>query len=287
MGRNAKLRQARRGAWSPRMTAHDHASINALRVDMYMQMGAKAAEAFRQTVATDALTRMPPLIGSIAALPESFRSAFARLWGHLLCPGRMTDDIAAIISSLRAVTEGEENERALASWPFAPDLPVVDSRVDPRHACYSLLQKTMETSPSPCAVEAIRRDASVYGKHSLLGAIEAHLVCSSIVAAGLVLCQSGSLLIGHQPIRECHDNENEHLWLFRRRPDGIYAVSSFSGHPPLCVSEVKKMRQWVQSYRGRPLTGKFNFLSAVDSLRICRAIGLTVRGEYATLEPIA
>lgn len=227
--------------------------------------------------------RLNPLCARLGALPEDFRLAFLRLLGHTLVPAQITKDREGVVRDLLAITKGEENQAALATWSDAPAFTVTSRRCDIRHACYVLLQKLHDTELTTLTLQAMKFDVFCNGKHTMVDVIPTHLACSGIVAAGKVLHRSGSLILGDSAKSRNPDEKGERLWLFRERPDGVYATSVFHGHEPLRPSEIKDMRKWVNSYRGRKMRGKISALTFSDSRKICQSIGLTISGSDAYL----
>lgn len=255
---------------------------------LYLAMSPEDASQMRLLLAKTELGKFPAALQKniTQRLPADFLESFLYLLGHTMCPARITEDTRMVTLHLDRITRGEDNQTALASWPYGLGVTIADPRCDPRHACYSILQKftsLMADMPSDRFWEGASYEVLQHGKHSLIDAIPTHLSCSGVVASGSVLHRSGSLFLGDVSDGDRKIRDTDTLWLFKQRPDGIYATTVFPGDRPLRPSEVKDMRSWVKAYVGRPRLGKLAFTTKNDSARLSRAIGLSVEGDYAWL----
>jgi hypothetical protein len=223
----------------------------------------------------------------LSYLPDEFREAFLRLLGHTLVSARQFEDWNQIACDLRAVCDGEDNQMALATWAFAPDCSVLDDAVDPRHSCYSILQKILDTAIAideagswtcntkySCACLASH-------KYMIQCAIPNHLSAAGSIASGGLVFKSGSLLLFDDSCGIIERRRDDNLWLARLRKDGIYALGPLAETGDLKPSEIKAMRQFIGSFKGGKISGRLNPGREVSAAKICRAVGMTVSGNYA------
>ena len=254
----------------------------------YLTLNPRQAADFRLSVA---YANIYALGGNITqkllCLPDEFREAFWRLLGHTLLSVRQFEDWGQIASDLRTVCDGEDNQLALATWPFAPGFSVLEDAVDPRHTCYSILQKFTETiAKSGDADSWAQNTIDSYAclanhKYIIACAIPNHLSAASAIASGGLIYRSGSLFLFDDSLGISERKNDENLWLARLRQDGIYALGPLAETGDLKPSEIKAMRQFIGSFNGGKISGRLNPGREVSAAKICKAVGMTVSGNYA------
>lgn len=217
-------------------------------------------------------------------LPLRFWNHFKNLFGHILVPGREVENWHSIRDSLICISYGSEEKKSFMTWPHGPAKNILETP-DPRHACWSALEKmptAMVTSNSKWA--NFNRWLFSRNKELYYDISENHLHAMSCVANGSVLHRSGSLFLvdkncGRQPrVQDC-----DTLGIFKLKPDGVFALGALASTGTLQASEIKDMRSFVEHYKGSPISGKFRYFTAQDSMRIAKAIGLRVEGQWAHL----
>jgi hypothetical protein len=247
----------------------------------------KDAAELRLIVAADTLGWMGLSAKRLFSLPGDFVNSFLRLLGHSLLFARQFEDWEQIAKDLNTICSGNENHLALANWHKAADGHISSNTVDIRHACYSILQKicdiiAMNSRHSTWLLENSKACLCLASHEFLVSsAIPNHLSAVGTIAAGGLLCKSGSLYLFDDSLSVNERKNNENLWLVRLRKDGIYALGPLAGIGDLKPSEVKGMRSFVDSYQGPQVMGRLDPGRETAAAKICSAVGMTVSGNHA------
>jgi hypothetical protein len=254
----------------------------------YLTLRPREAADFRLSVVyANILHFVGNLKQKLSYLPNEFREAFLRLLGHTFLSARQFEDWDQIVRDLRTVCDGKDNHIALATWAFAPDCSIWDDAVDPRHSCYSILQKIAETATVADQAGSWTQNTSIsYAclashKYIIPCAIPNHLSVAGSIAGGGLIYRSGSLFLLDDACGIAKRKKDENLWLARLRGDGIYALGPLAETGDLKPSEIKAMRQFIGSFKGSKISGRLNPGREVSAAKICRAVGMTVSGNYA------
>jgi hypothetical protein len=112
-------------------------------------------------------------------------------------------------------------------------------------------------------------------------AIPNHLSAAGSIASGGLIYRSGSLLLFDDSCGIIKRKRDDNLWLARLREDGIYALGPLAETGGLKPSEIKAMRQFIGSFKGSKISGRLNPGREASAAKICRAVGMTVSGNYA------
>lgn len=256
-------------------------------VRQYLSASYHKASSIRRNVALLAV-HGSPVARRLQELPPCFVDGFLSLIGHAQCPGREFVDWRDYSTSIRLVTDGHANQLSLSTWYKAP-MCSIDQVPDPRHMAYGILQQATEAvlTLSYRARLAIFLDLGK-SRFTLADTLRSHLHAAGSIAAHANLLRAGSLfLIDTDLGQPSASNTEDALLLVRKTRCGIYMNEWPPSFPLIKASEIKQMRQLVYSYTGRTVKGRFRDLSRHRSQRLCRAIGLAVDGDWATLAPPA
>ncbi len=253
----------------------------------YLTMPASKAHKLRQAAATATILALGPKVQSkLMTLPPNFFSAFLRLFGHVLINARQYEEWKQIAKDLKVISCGTENKQALADWPFGSPENITHESVTARHTCYALLQQVTNNFNDP---KDERHQNNMHAgfcladhRHVIVGAIPNHLVAVSCIEAGYLLHRAGSLFLFDQACGRSKTEVGENtLWLTIKRPDGIHAMGPMADVGGLRPFEIKSMRNFTASYCGAVIAGELNPGRESAAERICKAIGLTVKGNQA------
>lgn len=260
-------------------------------VNFYFNAKNARAKSFRLEVARKSIDKIKiqstasspliPIRAFLQLLPSSFVNAYLNLVGHTLVAIRHKDFWADIAKDLLIITNGHQNELALKGWGSKEDIFVSDD-ITARMRCYKSLRLLAEQI-TPEKIYGMRESIRKYGRNGIfLDGIPSHLVVSSCVANKQIIHQSGSLILCYE--RDCSDNKDKELWLAKKRLDGIYAISTEAMDESLKVSEIRKMRQFVNNYDGVEMQGRLCPGREMQASRICKSIGLHVDEPFAWLK---
>lgn len=225
-------------------------------------------------------------------LPLGFWNHFKNLMGHILMPGREVESWHSIRDSLVCISCGEEERKSFKTWPHGPFYNLLETP-DPRHACWAALEKMPDLMVNTPEWNDSNYWLCKKNKELYYDIPQNHLHAMSCLANDSVLHSSGSLFLVDKACgrQECDKQaegdtgrmDSDELGIFKLRPDGVFALGALANTGTLQASEIKDMRSFVKHYKGRPISGKFRYLTARDSMRIARAIGLEIQGEWAHL----